>query len=97
MSEAFKELDRERVRIAARVVATAHQPDPEVGGGAPDLKQQWRQSEKSFVAYRQRTCDAVLTASLEGSWRDIETLSCQLRLTRERISLLRDAQEGKGV
>jgi uncharacterized protein YecT (DUF1311 family) len=98
LSAAFERLDRDRAALAAQVVASARQPDPDiVPGGMPDLKNQWRQSEQAFITFRERTCDAILTAAIEGSWRSIQTVGCMLRLTHEHIAFLRDAKEGKGV
>lgn len=96
LSRVFSDVDRERTRLSARVIATSHQPDPSFGK-VPNLKKQLQRSEEAFVTYRKRTCDAVLTASIEGSWRGIETLNCNIKLTRERIALLQEILDGKGV
>jgi uncharacterized protein YecT (DUF1311 family) len=99
LTRVFAEVDRERVRLSASLIAASQQPDPSyfAGGAVPDLKKEWHQSETAFVGYRDRTCHAVYIASMQGTERGIQRLSCEIRLTRERGALLRDALGGKGV
>ena len=93
----YMELDHQRARLAGRVIAAAVQPEdlaPSVT--LPNLKNQWRQSEWSFVTYRDRTCSAVNIARIPGTWAGIEATTCAIRLTRERTAFLRIALDGKG-
>jgi uncharacterized protein YecT (DUF1311 family) len=99
LARVSRQLDKERVGLAERVVAAAVQPDDAVPPSArplPNLKNEWRQSESAFVTYLTRTCEAVNIASFGGSWAGIEATACAIRLTRERIAFLRIALEAKG-
>jgi uncharacterized protein YecT (DUF1311 family) len=97
LGRVYSELDRERARLEGRVVAAAVQyevSDPSTY--LPNLKAEWRVSATAFAAYREKACDAVNLARMPGTWAGIEAISCLIRLTRERMALLRIALEGKG-
>jgi uncharacterized protein YecT (DUF1311 family) len=98
LSVVFERLDQERARLEGRLVVEAHQPEPlqPFQGTLPNLKAEWQHAEQAFVAYRDRTCDAVWVARYPGTWAGIEGAACKIRLDRERIAFLRIAIEAKG-
>ena len=83
-------------RLEGRVVAAAVQyevSDPSTH--LPNLKAEWRASANSIRRRTEKTCDAVNLARMPGTWAGIGAISCRIRLTRERMTLLRIALEGK--
>ena len=97
LGRVYVDLDKQRARLSERVVAAAVQPDVVPSVALPNLKNEWRQSERAFVTYRDQTCSAVNIARIPGTWAGIEATNCAIRLTRERMALLRIALDGKGA
>src|SRR3954463_9680832 len=74
LARALRELDKQRIGLAERVVSAAVQPDDAVPPSArplPNLENAWRQSESAFLTYRTRSCEAVNIARIGGSWAGI--------------------------
>ena len=94
----FNQVDRERARLAMQLVSRAVQPEPlqPFRGTLPNLKNEWRQSERAFLEYRDHACNAARVARYPGSWAGIEQSSCEISLTRAHIAFLRGALDGKG-
>jgi uncharacterized protein YecT (DUF1311 family) len=99
MVRVLSEVNREHSRLSARLIATPRQPDPSnfSGGHVPSLKEKWQRSDTAFATYRHEMCDAVYVMSIEGTWRNLQELNCEVKVTRERIALLREILEWKGV